>query len=79
MASQNEKTHIQKEACEGTDGSSPPTSCASDFVLKTKLTSMMGIRHPIINAPMCGMAMGALAGSVAKAGGIGLIGESMRY
>lgn len=42
--------------------------------ISTALTSLLGVRHPIINAPMCGMAMGKLAGSVAAAGGVGIIG-----
>mmetsp|Transcript_3226 Transcript_3226/g.4342 ORF Transcript_3226/g.4342 Transcript_3226/m.4342 type:complete len:171 (+) Transcript_3226:36-548(+) len=43
-------------------------------MIRTALTTRLGITHPIISAPMCGMAMGKLVGSVAAAGGIGLIG-----
>lgn len=43
-------------------------------MLSTALTSLLDVTHPILSAPMCGMAMGKLAGSVAAAGGVGLIG-----
>jgi nitronate monooxygenase len=42
--------------------------------LKTKLTELLGIEHPIILAPMGGVSGGALAASVTRAGGFGLIG-----
>eukprot|EP00656_Telonema_subtile_P025050 TRINITY_DN27184_c0_g1_i2.p1 TRINITY_DN27184_c0_g1~~TRINITY_DN27184_c0_g1_i2.p1 ORF type:complete len:390 (-),score=80.48 TRINITY_DN27184_c0_g1_i2:186-1355(-) len=44
-----------------------PTIC-------TALTSLLNVTHPIMNAPMCGMAMGKLAGAVARTGAVGLIG-----
>lgn len=42
--------------------------------ISTALTSLLKVTHPIMCAPMAGMSMGALAGAVAKAGGVGLIG-----
>jgi len=43
-------------------------------VFSTKLTEFFGISHPIILSPMLGTSMGKLAGAVAVAGGLGLIG-----
>jgi nitronate monooxygenase len=43
-------------------------------VLSTRLTDALGIRHPIISAPMAFAAGGALAAAVSRAGGLGLIG-----
>lgn len=43
-------------------------------VLSTKLTKVLDVKHPILLAPMCGMAMSELAGQVARASGVGLIG-----
>jgi nitronate monooxygenase len=42
--------------------------------LKTRLTEMLGIKHPILLAPMGGMAGGKLAAAVTNAGGLGIIG-----
>ena len=42
--------------------------------LSTPLTALLGIEHPVISAPMAGVAGGALAGAVSQAGGLGLIG-----
>ena len=42
--------------------------------LKTKLTEMLGLAAPIMSAPMAGIAGGALAAAVSRAGGLGLIG-----
>lgn len=44
------------------------------MTLRTKLTEMLGIRHPVLLAPMGGTAGGALAGAVSVAGGLGMIG-----
>jgi nitronate monooxygenase len=44
------------------------------MTLRTKLTELLGIRHPVLLAPMGGTAGGALAGAVSLAGGLGLIG-----
>jgi nitronate monooxygenase len=44
------------------------------MALCTRLTERLGIRHPIIQAPMGGTAGGALAAAVSAAGGLGLIG-----
>ena len=43
-------------------------------MLRTRLTERLGIRHPILLAPMAGPAGGRLAGAVSAAGGLGLIG-----
>lgn len=42
--------------------------------LDTRLTRTMGLRHPIVSAPMAFAAGGALAAAVSRAGGLGLIG-----
>ncbi len=42
--------------------------------LANRLTDALGIRHPIISAPMAYAAGGALAAAVSRAGGLGLIG-----
>ncbi|HZS83624.1 MAG TPA: nitronate monooxygenase [Stellaceae bacterium] len=44
------------------------------MALRTKLTERLGIRHPVLLAPMGGASGGALAGAVTAAGGLGLIG-----
>jgi nitronate monooxygenase len=43
-------------------------------MLRTRLTTLFGISHPIVSAPMAGVAGGALAAAVSEAGGLGLIG-----
>lgn len=42
--------------------------------LTTRLTQRLGITHPILSAPMDGIAGGRLAGAVTAAGGLGFIG-----
>jgi nitronate monooxygenase len=42
--------------------------------IKTAVTELFGIEHPVVLAPMGGVAGGALAGAVSRAGGLGLIG-----
>ncbi|MFD0361429.1 NAD(P)H-dependent flavin oxidoreductase [Nocardia sp. GCM10030253] len=44
------------------------------MALRTDLTGMFGIEHPIVLAPMGGVAGGVLAAAVSEAGGLGLIG-----
>lgn len=44
------------------------------MTLRTPLTELLGIEHPILSAPMAGVAGGALAGAVSRAGGLGLVG-----
>ncbi|MBV6632676.1 MAG: nitronate monooxygenase [Alphaproteobacteria bacterium] len=44
------------------------------MALKTKLTELLGIEHPVIAAPMALVSGGALARAVSEAGGLGLIG-----
>lgn len=45
------------------------------MVLRTPLTEMFGIDHPIVLAPMGGVAGGRLAAAVAEGGGLGMIGS----
>jgi nitronate monooxygenase len=42
--------------------------------MRTRLTELFGIEHPIISAPMALVAGGKLAAAVTSAGGLGLIG-----
>jgi len=42
--------------------------------LRTRLCDLLGIKHPIISAPMAGAAGAELAAAVSAAGGFGLIG-----
>ncbi len=42
--------------------------------IRTTLTELLAIRHPILSAPMAGVGGGALAAAVSSAGGLGLIG-----
>jgi nitronate monooxygenase len=44
------------------------------MVFRTRLTERLGIRHPILSAPMAFAGGGALAAAVSAAGGLGLIG-----
>lgn len=44
------------------------------MTLRTRLTERLGIRHPVLLAPMGFVAGGALAAAVSAAGGFGLIG-----
>lgn len=43
-------------------------------MIHTRLCDLLSIRHPILNAPMGGTAIGALAAAVSNAGGFGMIG-----
>jgi len=42
----------------------------------TRICDLLGIEHPILNAPMAGTANAALAAAVSEAGGLGIIGGS---
>ncbi len=44
------------------------------MTLKTKLTELLDIKHPIIQAPMAFVSGGALASATSNAGGLGMIG-----
>lgn len=44
------------------------------MALRTGITQLFGIEHPILLAPMGGVSGGALAAAVSRAGGLGLIG-----
>jgi nitronate monooxygenase len=43
-------------------------------LIRTRLTERLAIRHPVLLAPMGGVAGGRLAAAVTQAGGLGLIG-----
>lgn len=43
-------------------------------MIHTRLTKSLGLKHPIVGAPMALAGGGALAGAVSRAGGLGLIG-----
>lgn len=43
-------------------------------MISTELTRMLGLRYPIVSAPMAGVSGGWLAGAVSEAGGLGMIG-----
>jgi nitronate monooxygenase len=43
--------------------------------LRTPLTTMLGIEHPIVLAPMGGVAGGVLAAAVSGGGGLGMVGS----
>jgi nitronate monooxygenase len=42
--------------------------------MQTELTRRLGLRHPIVSAPMGAVAGGRLAAAVTRAGGLGLVG-----
>jgi nitronate monooxygenase len=42
--------------------------------MRTPLCDLLGIRHPVLLAPMAAVSGGALAAAVSRAGGLGLIG-----
>ena len=44
-------------------------------IIETALTRLLGIRHPILLAPMGSAAGGRLAAAVTNAGGLGLVGS----
>lgn len=44
-------------------------------MLSTRLTRMLGIRHPIVQAGMGGVARAELAAAVSNAGGLGMLGK----
>ena len=46
----------------------------AQVTLRTRLTERLGIRHPILLAPMGFVSGGALAAAVSAGGGLGLIG-----
>jgi nitronate monooxygenase len=47
-------------------------------MLHTRICELLGIEHPIFNAPMSGPATAELAAAVSNAGGFGLIGAGAR-
>jgi nitronate monooxygenase len=56
------------------DQTGPWEDLADETVLCTRFTRALNLAHPIALAPMAGVAGGALAGAVARAGGLGLLG-----
>jgi nitronate monooxygenase len=51
-----------------------PGERATMAALSTRLTRALGLRHPVVGAPMAFAAGGALAAAVSRAGGLGIIG-----
>src|SRR4030081_2706259 len=45
-----------------------------DMTISTPLTLRLGIRHPILSAPMDGIAGARLTAAVSAAGGVGILG-----
>ena len=43
-------------------------------MLRTRITELLGVEHPVISAPMAGIATADLVAAVSSAGGFGLIG-----
>ncbi len=43
-------------------------------MISTDLTRLLGVRHPVVSAPMAGWSGGRLAGAVSSAGAFGMIG-----
>lgn len=43
-------------------------------MIRTSLTEILGIQHPILSAPMGSVSGGVLASAVSGAGGLGFIG-----
>lgn len=56
------------------DGKSRLFAGGAEMRLQTRLTERLGIRHPILLAPMGVMSGGRLAAAVSNAGGLGIIG-----
>lgn len=44
------------------------------MAIKTAITELLGIQHPVLLAPMAGVSGGVLAAAVSRAGGLGVIG-----
>ena len=44
------------------------------MAISTSLSTHLGLKVPLISAPMAGVAGGDLAAAVSRAGGLGLIG-----
>uniref|UniRef100_UPI0028A72178 nitronate monooxygenase n=1 Tax=Pseudomonas sp. TaxID=306 RepID=UPI0028A72178 len=42
--------------------------------MNPRITALLGIRHPIIQAPMAGVSTPRLAAAVSEAGGLGSLG-----
>lgn len=54
---------------------SAPVVCDAGFVaIRSALTELLGLEHPIVSAPMGAVSGGALAAAVSEAGGLGLVG-----
>ena len=43
-------------------------------MIKTALTDFLGVKHPILNAPMATSATAELAAAVSESGGFGMLG-----
>ena len=44
--------------------------------LRTRVTELLGIEHPVIQGAMARIADGRLAAAVSEAGGLGIIGRA---
>lgn len=57
-------------------GAKPDTEShhAENAMIRTSLTEILGIQHPILSAPMGSVSGGVLASAVSGAGGLGFIG-----
>ncbi|MBS9718776.1 nitronate monooxygenase [Pseudohalocynthiibacter aestuariivivens] len=44
------------------------------MTIRRPLCDLLGIKHPVLLAPMAGVSGGALAAAISRAGGLGLIG-----
>jgi nitronate monooxygenase len=47
-----------------------------DMPIDTPLSALLGIRHPILLAPMDGIAGARLTAAASNAGGFGILGEA---
>jgi len=53
-----------------------PSECEGTNEMKTRITELLGIKHPIIQASMAWIADAKLAAAVSEAGGLGTIGPN---
>jgi len=54
--------------------SAPPTT--EGEMMRTRLTEMLGVTHPVLLAGMGGVAYSELAAAVSEAGGFGCLGAA---
>ena len=63
-----------EHACAGSTSPRATSAWNSSDMTRDDFLSMFGLRAPIVNAPMGGVAGGRLAAAVSQAGGLGMIG-----